>query len=316
MIATLRHWWQETVPRRMAARFGSALPAVLDRRTVYVLPTSFGLVYAAVIGAIVFGGLNYANNLILAFGFLYATAALIGVLACFRNLDRVAFVGYEGEPAHAGSDLTVVLRFEARDARPRSHLHVCLPGGVPARLDLVAGSVIRVRLPWPADRRGWQALPPLKLSGSWPFGWVECFTWLPLAEPVLVYPALERDPPPFPEQGGGLSQASQSGDAEFRSLREYVPGDPPKHIAWRASARRDTLLVRTYEQPEQGEVLLRWSHTGDLPHEARISRLAAWCVRADATGLRFGLELPGQMLGPDAGGMHLSACLRALALLP
>jgi hypothetical protein len=34
---------------------------------------------------------------------------------------------------------------------------------------------------------------------------------------------------------------------ELLELREYVDGDPPKSIAWKASARRNTLMIRQYE---------------------------------------------------------------------
>ena len=34
---------------------------------------------------------------------------------------------------------------------------------------------------------------------------------------------------------------------ELLELREYVDGDPPKSIAWKASARRDALMIRQYE---------------------------------------------------------------------
>ena len=35
--------------------------------------------------------------------------------------------------------------------------------------------------------------------------------------------------------------------SELLELREYVPGDPPKSIAWKVSARRDKLMTRQYE---------------------------------------------------------------------
>ena len=35
--------------------------------------------------------------------------------------------------------------------------------------------------------------------------------------------------------------------SELLEIREYVPGDPPRSIAWKLSARRDTLLSRQYE---------------------------------------------------------------------
>ncbi len=49
-------------------------------------------------------------------------------------------------------------------------------------------------------------------------------------------------PPP------GIHRLRQAGrGAELLELREYVPGDPPRSIAWKVSARRDCLMTRQYE---------------------------------------------------------------------
>jgi uncharacterized protein (DUF58 family) len=49
-------------------------------------------------------------------------------------------------------------------------------------------------------------------------------------------------PPP------GIHRLQQPGmGAELLELREYTPGDPPKSIAWKVSARRDILMTRQYE---------------------------------------------------------------------
>ena len=37
------------------------------------------------------------------------------------------------------------------------------------------------------------------------------------------------------------------GGSELLEIRDYVPGDPPKSIAWKVSARRDNLMTREYE---------------------------------------------------------------------
>ncbi len=56
----------------------------------------------------------------------------------------------------------------------------------------------------------------------------------------------------MPELGDGilgrhlLVQSVRLGPGEFHSLREYVPGDEPRTIHWRASARSDELKVRQY----------------------------------------------------------------------
>jgi hypothetical protein len=49
-------------------------------------------------------------------------------------------------------------------------------------------------------------------------------------------------PPP------GLHRLRQSGSgSELHDLREYRPGDPPKMIAWKVSARRDRLIIKEFE---------------------------------------------------------------------
>ena len=49
-------------------------------------------------------------------------------------------------------------------------------------------------------------------------------------------------PPP------GIHRLQRAGmGSELLELREYVPGDPPKSIAWKVSARRDQLMTREYE---------------------------------------------------------------------
>lgn len=50
-------------------------------------------------------------------------------------------------------------------------------------------------------------------------------------------------------QPGGISQASRVGDSEeFRSLRDYRPGDPLRAIHWRSWARTGRPVVREYQE--------------------------------------------------------------------
>ena len=43
-----------------------------------------------------------------------------------------------------------------------------------------------------------------------------------------------------------LALAQRLGPGEFHSLRDYVDGDEPRTIHWRASARSETLKVRQH----------------------------------------------------------------------
>ncbi|MBL8819270.1 MAG: DUF58 domain-containing protein [Planctomyces sp.] len=61
----------------------------------------------------------------------------------------------------------------------------------------------------------------------------------------------------------GLHRLQRSGmGSELLELREYVPGDPPKSIAWKVSARRDKLMTRQYESevPVRLQLFVNGSH--------------------------------------------------------
>jgi uncharacterized protein (DUF58 family) len=54
--------------------------------------------------------------------------------------------------------------------------------------------------------------------------------------------------------------------SELLDLRDYMPGDPPKTIAWKVSARRDKLITKEFES----EVPLRCTLFIDTSHSVRV----------------------------------------------
>jgi uncharacterized protein (DUF58 family) len=55
----------------------------------------------------------------------------------------------------------------------------------------------------------------------------------------------------------GFRNVRQRGEGgSFESLRGYVPGDDPRHLDWKASARRGTPIVRQYELERRQNVVL------------------------------------------------------------
>jgi uncharacterized protein (DUF58 family) len=54
--------------------------------------------------------------------------------------------------------------------------------------------------------------------------------------------------------------------SELLDLRDYLPGDPPKTIAWKVSARRDRLITKEFET----EVPIRCTLFVDTSHSVRV----------------------------------------------
>lgn len=103
-------------------------------------------------------------------------------------------------------------------------------------------------------RRGAYQVGPLTVKWSDPFGLTERRRTLAGAYEVLVHPSIEpvqdrpltrlwEDPPIRPP----LSKPWPTG-LEFYGMRNYVRGDDPRRIVWRAYQRTGELLVRESEQ--------------------------------------------------------------------
>jgi uncharacterized protein (DUF58 family) len=155
------------------------------------------------------------------------------------------------------------LRADIRDAwqpsaraRPH-HLRVNLPAGARAPLTITLAP----------DRRGDKAAAAVTVRSFGPFG-------LAARQRRHTAPWTVRVLPPFrsrrhlPEKLSRLRQLEgqhrallRGQGSEFDSLREYVIGDDVRSIDWRATARRDDVMVRTW-RPERDRRILIVLDTG------------------------------------------------------
>ncbi len=102
-------------------------------------------------------------------------------------------------------------------------------------------------------RRGYIHFAGAIIARPDPFGLFRAFARTVAHDALLVLPPRY----PVPEiqlpgsrryQQGGIALASSVGDAqEFFSLRDYRPGDPLRHIHWRAWARHGKPVVKKYQ---------------------------------------------------------------------
>jgi uncharacterized protein (DUF58 family) len=110
---------------------------------------------------------------------------------------------------------------------------------------------------------------------------------------------------------------------EFRELREYRPGDSPRHIDWKATARRQKLTTRDYQDERNQQVVLmidcgrrmRAEEAGvsHFDHVLTAALLLAYAAarQGDAVGLAtFGGE--ARWLGPVKGRAATAAVLAAI----
>ena len=289
------------------------LPIRLDRHRIYVLPTRFGLMLSVLLLVMLLGALNYNNNPALLLTCLFAAAAYQSVFAAFATLNHLQIAALRAEPGHAGGDLEFFIHFHIA-ARPRRSLRLRAEGAKIA-FDLDHDGAVALRIP--APRRGWLRPGRVRLCSEYPFGLFEVWSWINPDFAALAYPRLEVTPPPLPRHGAQAQwEIERGGGDELAALRSYQTGDPPRNIAWKASARRNELLVKEFETPRGHEVVLDYAALRGLAHEDRLSRLAAWVCMAESRRVPYALHLPQTRLDTGLGAEHRHACLRALALAP
>ncbi len=315
LVARLQAGLRSRFSRILGKRAGRNLPILLNQKKLYVLPTGFGWFTAVVLFVCVLGGLNYNNNLALGFSFLFCALAFLSVHVAHRNLIRLEFTHVLAHPTFAGGELHVEVGINPSDARARTCLRGEFESGTEVEFELSAASTINFALP--AAKRGWQELPPLTISTQWPFGLFVVWSHVWPHAQALIYPKLETNPPNFPiATSQATGKSAQVGDEDLRNLRSYRPGDAPRQIAWRASARAGDLRTRELETPASSDIVFDYQQIQGLAHEAKLSRLAAWCVRAAEQKANFALLLPNAQLDSNQGPAHLAACLKELALAP
>ncbi len=75
---------------------------LLDRRRVYILPTTPGLVFGGAILVLLIGSINYDLQLGYVLTFLVASMAVVGMHTTHSNLAQIVLRGVRVEPVFAG----------------------------------------------------------------------------------------------------------------------------------------------------------------------------------------------------------------------
>ena len=173
----------------------------------------------------------------------------------------------------------------------------------------------------PTDRRGVLVIGPLAAVRQDVLGLARSVTEVAGIDEVLVSPRAHLLD--MPQLGQGvlgrhlLALAQRLGPGDFHSLRDYVDGDEPRTIHWRASARSENLKVRQHsvEGLRRCLVLLDQhvpdGEAGEEGFERAVTAAASIVHSADRAGLttRFVTTDGADLRGPDVAAqtLHLLA---------
>lgn len=218
-----------------------------------------GWVFKLVVVLLLLSAWNSGINLLyIVLGGIVSFIALSAVLA--RWTMRGLVLNREAPAAvHRGEPFLVETRIENHKLlMPSISVRVesvappdsVLPPAAPSQghvMKIPARRAAVLSVPLRFDKRGVYRLPPFDLASDFPFGLLEQRRRFEDPIEVVVYPrvqalratALDRMP------GSRAAARAPTGDGtEFFALREYMPGDEIRRIAWRISARLGVWMVR------------------------------------------------------------------------
>jgi len=286
--------------------------------------TSGGVVFTLGTLAVGFAAMNTGNNLL-----YLLLGAMLGFIAVSGWLSEQAIRGlvvrrHIPRAVTVGQELRLSYHVENTKAWLPSLAVEIVEESLPGRAFLAhapAQATAKTRSLNAFSRRGVHQLHTVTLATSFPFGMFLKERDLVLPGEVVVWPRtdrLYRAPAP----GGGripMSGSTARGPAgqrgEYRSLRAYRPGDDPRDIHWRSSARLREPVLREYER-DGAET--RWicldlrAKPGDAA-EVAVEAAASLAADAAAAGRGFALVAGNALVEPGEGSGQLERVLDVLA---
>lgn len=183
---------------------------------------------------------------------------------------------------------------------------------------------VSARFDMKIDRRGVYPVPLVEVSSLGPFGFLKISRKIGASGEIVVYPRVR------PLQTSAFNEIQRLGNTprrtlgdggDFFSLREYLPGDDLRLVAWRASARTNTLLVRELAAESSREtVIVLDSRHRDIPEfeehlEDAIELAASLAQTLINRQFSIGFYAPNAMLPIDHGTAQATKVLDLLARL-
>lgn len=171
--------------------------------------------------------------------------------ACVQELDLVAKPSFDEFNAEVQAEERYMKSFRV-SRKPFRRTRLLAKWKAQETPELAPGRQIEVKMELLPLRRGILRLNRIGLGLVDPFGLVYSMKKAVNPQSVIILP--ERYPiPDFSLSGaaryqrGGVAQAMSVGQAdEFVSLREYMAGDPIRHIHWRSWAKVGKPIVREF----------------------------------------------------------------------
>lgn len=304
----------------------------------------FSITGAIYIGMMLFMGLaansSKANLLFAVFGLMIGVLLVSGIISrlVLRKLELTRTL-----PEHLIVGRPAAISYQMRNAKrywPSFSVTVSELDGSEAftkplqayLMHAAAGTTATVPMLVVPKRRGVVQFDRHQLSTSFPFGFIRRSVVRPHTDTVVVYPALAEVDRRWlarclsAETHGSHMKPRRGGSDEFYGTKEYRPGENPRLINWKRSARTGTLVAREMSTVAPPRILIVLdtavaddSDASRAQAERAIAMAASLVWTASEQNLAVGLcAASGQechCVPPNRGKRHCTDLLSLLARL-
>ncbi|HEY3203000.1 MAG TPA: DUF58 domain-containing protein [Thermoanaerobaculia bacterium] len=292
--------------------------------------TNFGLGYILMCLVVAIAATNTGNNgLYLVLAGMLAAMIVSGVVSR-RNVRAVCCeietVGEVVATRPAWLKLKLENRLKTGTAQAIFFLHESLPG--PLWIDpLRPGERREVVVEGTFPRRGVYREADAGLLSRFPLGLFRKYRRATLSREIVVYPIPEMSPvpeiPPEDARGGRPHPRQRGGGPDIRTLREFLPGDDPRDLHWKQSARMRRWIVREREAERDRVLFLAVENAlasvtdpAALERfERAIARCAGEALLLLSRGAEVGFHARGVKVAARSGRSQRIRILEALARL-
>ncbi len=321
-------WWSRQRARwRMS--FGhtaiSAGELELEQRRIYLLPTGRGLFVILTAVVLLLVGINYQLSLAFVVAFLLAGLMQAALLVSYRNLRGLIVRAGRSPHCTLGEPLVFSVALASPD-RTRDGISLTsqsdgvgktIAKSSPQTVGVDTSEVVPLK--FTPTRRGLMSLRRIVVESRAPYGLIRAWSYVHFEWLGVIEPQPETPPPPLPLIAGDNDAAASRNlhvAHDPDSLRDYAPGDSLKRVAWKQVAKSGDWYTRTGDSGHRQEIELSWQAVTLTDTEARLSRMAAWCLRANNENCAYELTLPNGHLPLADGSQQFADASLLLAAYP
>lgn len=304
----------------LANRLPPASKVTLAHKSVFILPTGFGLLWLFLVLLLFLFGTNYQNNLVIGLSLLLLSLFNTCIIYSYRNLAGLTISSTSSPQAYAGETLVFPVRLYAKYTQ--FEVLINYPNNQVNLLEKVTNEPVTTLIPFDNSRRGYVSPGRLKIESRYPLGLCRVWSHVDLDNQHIVFAS------PL-DSSGQLTHFDNSheyvandqgghipGVDEFKGLRQHIPGESLKQVAWKQLAQGRGMLTKEFQQPQGQPQWLTLTDLSLTDLETRLSKLTNSVDRLSEKGQIFGLILGDRIIQPSEGEHHRILCLQALALVP